>query len=198
MNLPILRRQSYNGESIDHFLRKALLPTSHREVPALSVPTLQRLAGLIDESWLSPDVQERLDELQSSEPGSSATDHLLAPAVRSIADFRDQGGVVVRIAGASSELWQQYPAPLLDESDGRVHIIVDETVRAGIDPRSPTLWTLQDYSLIHGRKPAGQGHVDEIARIATASIKLSGFSSRPRVPERYISAALRRFTLTGR
>lgn len=192
-----LRERSYTGEKIGDFLREALMPATHPDVPALTVPTLQRLMGHIEESWVDPDVMERIIGLQAGEPGPTPIDQLVAPALRSGKDFTDHKEVVIRVASASTELWKIIEGVLVDEVTGQIHIVVDGLVKVLSDPRNPTLWTAQDYDLILNRTPTGRGTLDVIARIANASIRLSGFSAEPEIPKTDMTSALRQFSLTG-
>jgi len=164
----------------------------------LSVETLQRLTGHVDFTWLNPEVSELLLEAQSKEPGPEPIDRLIAPAFRSIKDFQDCGAVVLRVSGPDNSLWRRVEKPLADEVTERIHVEIDALHMVIVDPRSPTLWRADDFDLIDGRNRAGTGMQDRIAEVATASIKLLEFTSRPRIPERYITAALRKFVLTGK
>jgi hypothetical protein len=192
------RRQSYTGESMDKFLRRALHPSKEFQKPALSVPTLQRLTGHIDPTWLSDDVFELLISAQSGDWGNEPQDKLVSPALRSIDDFKDCASVVMRAAGVHDGLWGQHGAPLVNEDTGRVHVATDPLTTVAVDPRSPTLWSADDHDLIYNRETTGTGHIDQVARTATASLRLCEFVSRPRIDRRFVDSALRHFRLTGK
>lgn len=191
----VFRPNSYNGQTIDSYLRDALKVTSVRKQPKLTVGTLQRLAVHIDSNWLKDDVAEMLQEAVSSESGNLAIDLLIAPAVRTEADFRDCGSVVARIAcSGQARLWRTYDDILADEATGKVAIVIDELQTVLIDPRSPLIWSEVEYRMIKERDHLGQGKSDRISYVAKTSIRLSGYSTSPSVPENYVTSVIRDFT----
>ena len=195
------RESSFSGEKIDKFLQRALGPHKEFEGPALSVPTLERLTGHIaDYGWLTEEVADMLQRAQSDNQGNRPIDRFIAPALRTVDDFRDFSAVIIRVAGIgmSDELFSRYDNALIDEEAGRIKIAINDHTTVAIDPRSPTLWPVDDYNLVARRPKTGSGHIDQIARRATASIRLSEFVTRPRVDQRFIQSALRHFKLTGK
>jgi hypothetical protein len=184
-----LRERSYSGEKIGDFLREAIMPTMHPpQAPSLTVPTLQRLMGHIDLSWVDQDVIEMLDNIQGGEPGPSAVDQLVAPAFRSAEDFLGHASLVILVASTSSNPWKKVDAPIVDTATGKIHMQIDGLGWVVSDPRDPTVWTEEDYDLIFNRTAVAPA--DPIARIASALINLSSFSANPLIEELDIASAL--------
>lgn len=194
MAIPVFRTTYYDGRTLDDFLRRALDTSQGRHLPNISVTTAQRLAGLIDWDWLKPVTARKLDELQSGEPGDSAIDHLVAPAVRDGKELLESGRVVTRLAGRP---WESFDAIQLDEVTDMLGFGNVAPLHE-IDPRSPIIWSQAEYDLIMDRPRIGTGHRDRIANVAKASIELSGFVQEPEVPISHVTRMLRQFEITNR
>jgi hypothetical protein len=187
-----LRQRGGSGEDFANFLRRHTVQTRNR-APRFNGPTAQRLLGHLGGMVVDPETFEalkRIQELERCEP----IEQLLAPAFRSTHDFRDCGAIVL------SGVFQSLPLDdfYTDETTGRVVIRVSDIEAREIDPRSPRLWSIEDYELIKNRPSPGSGNRDRIADIATVAIRLSDFSEHPLVPARDMSATLRHFLLMGR
>jgi hypothetical protein len=197
----VLSNHSHTGQSIESFLRKSfeIDPRRPRPLPRLTIGTTQRLLGHIAPEWVSDKTYQALLDLQEQHEGTSVVERMISPAFRSIEDFVGRA-VVAKVAldDKPHGSWEQFDTPLLDQETGDITLVVNDIKFEGFDPRNPMLWPADEYWLMKQTRKVGKGNYDRVADVATAAIRLCGFSDRPRIPQHYITAALRNFSLTGK
>lgn len=193
MSYTIFKGVNRTGDSLSGFIVNCLGPKRARIIttgfPMLTPETCRRLGVTIPTELLTNQAVDLLEKAGQEPPRDGPLETFVAPAVRTVGEFRNCGGVAL----ATLRGWRVFTDPQFDEIGNQISVVVDDLTTVSKDPRDPSVVPFDAWTQLHERPHPGNGFADRPYEILKAAVRLSEFSVSPNVPVVNITGVVRHF-----